>query len=258
MSHEESLVQIKAAQGGDTRARNAVITANMGLVVKLAAKFARRFRRMDLMPDLMQSGVIGNGGNQGGLVAAIAHFDTEAGFRFSTYAKFYIETAFAETLTIATSGWNGNETTARRERRIQSVAATLARGVERAATVEEIRDDYRKRGVTPPTVAAVERALSATHAVYVDLDTLSAEPVDIAGEIDAGRDNDAVRAALQVLTNTEQRLIAQRFGLGDSDQRSLREIAADMGLSGERVRQLEVRALAKMKRALRLQTGGIA
>jgi RNA polymerase nonessential primary-like sigma factor len=257
MTHEESLAQIEAAQAGDVRARNAVIAANMGLVVKLAAQFAKRWRRMDLMADLVQAGVVGNGGNQGGLIAAIEHFNVKAGFHFSTYAKHYVDTAFLECLTLGTPGFNANETAARRERKIRSVAAALARRLDRAATPDEIRADYARRNVALPTPAAIERAMLDTHAISVDLDTLDGAAVDIANEIDAGRASDAVRAALQVLTNTEQRLIAQRFGLGDSDERSLREIAVDMRLSGERVRQLEVRALAKLKRALRQQAGGL-
>jgi RNA polymerase primary sigma factor len=240
--------------GGDETARQEIIESNLRLVVRLS----QRFRGRGLCDeDLIQEGNIG-------LLEVIDRFDHHLGFRFSTYAAFWIRQAIQVAV-----------------RRQGSMIRLPVRKARMLGRISEIVHEYQSLQGRMPTPAEMAERLEVSTDQLKDLlrlsrTTLSLDaPLDedgntlgehvpdratpLASETTMRREmTDKVQNALRQLTEREHSILRMRYGLHGRKPRSLRNISREVGLSQEGVRRVEQRALSKLARPhMRRQLAGL-
>jgi RNA polymerase primary sigma factor len=238
----EEVELAKKIERGDRRAKERMINSNLRLVVSIA----KRYQGHGLsLGDLIQEGVIG-------LNRAAEKFDWRKGFKFSTYATWWIRQACQR----AVSNQSRTIRVPAHVHERRTKLARLGRQFEvehgREATIEELAAMSGYADVhVEEALGAVEASVSLNQAVGDDgdgelgdlfADPAAADPAEEAG--DAVR-RGSVRAALQALPENERRVLELRFGFA-GEQQTLDAIAQELGLSRERIRQLEQAGLAQL------------
>jgi RNA polymerase primary sigma factor len=242
----EEVALAKRIERGDRQAKERMINSNLRLVVSIA----KRYRGHGVsFGDLIQEGVIG-------LNRAVEKFDWRKGFKFSTYATWWIRQACQRA--ISNQGRTIRVPAHVHERRIK--LARLSREFEiengREPTEPELAEmsGYEEQHVVE-ALGAVEASVSLNQAVGDDgdgeLGDLFADPdaLDPSEEAGDGMRRLAVRTALLELPERERRLLELRFGF-EGEQQSLDAIARELGVSRERARQLERQALGRLETTL--------
>jgi RNA polymerase primary sigma factor len=245
----EEVALAKRIEKGDTAAKNRMIESNLRLVVANA----KRYRGLGLpFLDLIQEGILG-------LIRAVEKFDYRRGFKFSTYATWWIRQAMQRALqqqsrTIRIPVHVGQELA-----RVRSAERKLSAELGRDPTP----DDVAKRvGLTVDQLAelrAAERVpVSLETRVGSDGDTelgalLPQEGPSPFDELEVELAEKSIRRALERLDERGRQVIELRFGIGGQDPLPLREVAKRMGLSAEGVRKLERRALRTLAEERELQ-----
>jgi RNA polymerase primary sigma factor len=245
---EEERALARRIADGDAEAREVMIEANLRLVVAMA----RRYQGLGLsFPDLVQEGTVG-------LIQAVDRFDWRRGRRFSTYAAWWIRQAIRRALTNDSRTIRLPSRLVAKQLATRRAAATLEAGLGRTATTDEIA---AATGFDAAAIAGVEgvplanASLNETvgggddgGAQLLDLlaDATAPDPGDEAEE--AAR-AEAVRAAVAELREREREIVESHFGL-EGDAHTLEQIAHDLHLAPERVRQIEQHAFATLARRL--------
>lgn len=252
LAAEEEAALARAAQAGDEDARRRLSEANLRLVVSVAKRYAGRG-----LPflDLIQEGNLG-------LMKAAEKFEPDRGFKFSTYATWWIRQSI--TRAIADQG------------RTIRIPVHLVESINR---VKKTAGELLRRTGREPTVEEIAAQLDMEAARVRELLQLSQDPISLetpVGEEDAHledfiRDDEAgipadeagrqllrreLMTVLKSLTPREERVIALRFGLEDGRARTLEELGREFNVTRERVRQIEAKALRKLRhpsRAKRLR-----
>ena len=227
------------------RARQRLIQSNLRLVVATAKRYVGT--GMALL-DLVQEGNLG-------LMRAVEGFDYQRGFRFSTYATWWIRQAITHalseqgrTIRVPVQVASEVQRAVRRQREIFHESGRMPTMVELAdaldVTVERVRD-----------LLSWANAPVSLHTPTGDGDNVLADLLpdhgaqqELGGVLDGLMRKD-VTSALASLSERERELLTLRFGLADGQARTLEELAAQLGVSRERVRQIETRALARLRRA---------
>jgi RNA polymerase primary sigma factor len=241
----EEVALAKRVERGDLAAKERMINSNLRLVVHVA----KRYRGHGVpFGDLIQDGVIG-------LNRAVEKFDWRKGFKFSTYATWWIRQAVqrsvagqARTIRVPTHVHERRQTLGRHSRKLE-----LELG--RPPTHEELAK------ATGLALKHVEEALSVAEA-RASLNSPVGEDDSELGDLFADENADspeelaetalrarALREALSQLPERERRILELRFGL-DGEPQSLEAIGAELGLTRERIRQLETQAMANLSELL--------
>jgi RNA polymerase primary sigma factor len=242
LTADEETELAKRIEQGDLDAKERMINSNLRLVVSIAKKY--QGQELSLL-DLIQEGIFG-------LIRAAEKFDWRKGFKFSTYATFWIRQAIqrglankARTIRIPVHIGQRERKIVRTERELQAKLGREPTDEEIAAAaelpltqVEEVREAAR-------TVTSLDRPVGEEGDTSLrDLLEGDSPPVDQEVELSIGEE--LLRRTVEELPETERRVIRLRYGIDGQDPQPLRETGRRLGLSAERVRQLESKALKRL------------
>jgi RNA polymerase primary sigma factor len=240
---KESYLAERAEQG-DRDARNNLIEANLRLVVSIAKKYVGQGLSLE---DLIGEGNIG-------LIRAVTKFDYRKGFRFSTYATWWIKQAITRSILEGTRVVRLPVYIMEEVMRVKRTTRQLYQELGREPTTENIGE---RLGITPERVSELmiwaEKVFSLDAPLSEEEentlgdiieDTRERGPVEVA---DQHLLREEIRKVLGQLTQRERQVIELRFGLLDDHDHTLEEVGKKLKVTRERVRQIEERAIRKLR-----------
>ena len=243
LSKEEEVFYGRLVKQGDASARKRMIESNLRLVVRIARRYLRS--GMAIL-DLIEEGNIG-------LMRAVEKFDPDRGFRFSTYSAWWIQQTIERAVMSQTRTIRLPVHMVKRLNKCLRTSQTLSKNQDHEPTVEEIAEAWGK------TTEEVERMLHLNERVIsIDtpisdemskplLDTISNEQNDPLDNLNRIKLQQNLDKWLSRLNMKQRAVVERRFGLNGFDPMTLDETGIEIGLTRERVRQLQGEALKLLR-----------
>jgi RNA polymerase primary sigma factor len=242
LTAEQEVDLSKRIEQGDLGAKERMINSNLRLVVSIAKKY--QGQELSLL-DLIQEGIFG-------LIRAAEKFDWRKGYKFSTYATFWIRQAIQRGLANKARTIRIPVHIGQRERKIVRAERDLSAQLGREPTDEEIAaaaelplDQVDEVREAARTVTSLDRPIGEEGDTALG-DVLEAGAPPVEHEVEVSLSEELLRRTIEELPETERDVIRLRFGFEGDEPQPLRETGRRLGLSAERVRQIESRALKRL------------
>lgn len=254
LTPEEEVTLARRVQKGDKEARDQMIRANLRLVISIA----KRYTNLGIpLSDLIEEGNIG-------LMRSVDKFDPEKGYRFSTYSAWWIKQGISRSIIdqgkMIRVPVYMNEEIVKYRKAVEMLTQKLGRKPQYAEVAKRLQttiDKVRELDQAITKMASLDAPIGEDGDGQVK-DIIEDESLASPDEqLEVFLNKERAQYILEKLPERERQIMQMRFGLDDGDTKTLAEIADVMGISRERVRQLEGSILAKMRQIAEEQDKGL-